>query len=40
MYCTKCGAENDDNAFRCTTCHEVLQRVQHAGKIHEKSHCK
>jgi hypothetical protein len=29
MYCTKCGAENDDNAFRCITCHEVLQRVQH-----------
>lgn len=28
MYCTKCGAENDDNAFRCTTCHEVLRRVQ------------
>jgi len=25
MYCRKCGAENDDNAYRCVNCGEVLQ---------------
>jgi hypothetical protein len=27
MYCQKCGAENDDNAFKCTSCGTVLQTV-------------
>jgi len=25
MFCTKCGATNDDNAFKCTGCGQVLQ---------------
>lgn len=28
MYCQKCGAQNDANAFKCTQCSEVLA---HAG---------
>lgn len=27
MYCRKCGAQNDDNAYRCTRCGDFL----HAG---------
>ena len=26
MYCKKCGAENDDNAYKCVNCGEVLQQ--------------
>lgn len=26
MYCSKCGAQNDDNAYKCTTCGAVLQQ--------------
>ncbi|MFA4986334.1 MAG: CD225/dispanin family protein [Candidatus Brocadiia bacterium] len=26
MFCRKCGAENDDNCFKCTCCGEVLFR--------------
>ena len=25
MYCQKCGAENDSNAYRCIKCGEVIQ---------------
>ena len=25
MYCRKCGATNDDNAFKCVNCGQVLQ---------------
>lgn len=25
MFCPNCGAENDDNAFRCLKCAEILQ---------------
>ena len=25
MYCRKCGASNDDNAYRCVRCAEILQ---------------
>lgn len=25
MYCPKCGTKNDDNAFRCVNCSEVIQ---------------
>ena len=31
MYCSKCGAQNDDNAFKCVNCGEVLQHVQPSG---------
>jgi len=27
MYCRKCGSANDDNAYKCTACGEVLQVV-------------
>ena len=27
MYCFKCGASNDDNAWKCVQCGEVLQRA-------------
>ena len=25
MYCPKCGTQNDDNAFRCIKCNEIIQ---------------
>ena len=25
MYCPKCGTQNDDNAFRCIRCSEIIQ---------------
>lgn len=25
VYCQKCGAKNDDNAFKCTNCGEIIQ---------------
>lgn len=28
MFCVKCGTENDDNAYKCIKCGEVLQHVQ------------
>ena len=24
MYCSKCGTQNDDNNFRCTSCKQIL----------------
>jgi len=27
MYCWKCGTQNDDNAFKCVNCGEILQQV-------------
>jgi hypothetical protein len=27
MFCVKCGAPNDDNAYKCTSCGTVLQRA-------------
>ena len=27
MYCTKCGTQNDNNAFRCLSCGEVIQPI-------------
>ena len=27
MFCRKCGTPNDDNAFKCTRCGEILQSV-------------
>ncbi len=31
MYCTKCGTKNDDNAFKCVQCGNILQDVQQFG---------
>ncbi len=31
MYCRKCGTQNDDNAFKCVGCGEILQQIQQAG---------
>ena len=30
MYCRRCGTHNDDNAFKCLQCGEVLQYIQQA----------
>ncbi|MDO8677798.1 MAG: CD225/dispanin family protein [Acidobacteriota bacterium] len=27
MYCRKCGTQNDDNAYKCVRCSELLQAV-------------
>lgn len=27
MYCPRCGTQNDDNAFRCISCAEVIQPI-------------
>ena len=27
MYCYKCGAQNDDNAFRCVKCGVIIQEI-------------
>lgn len=27
MYCPKCGSKNDDNAFKCVSCSEIIQAV-------------
>ena len=37
MFCSKCGTENDDNAFKCVRCGEVLQRVEAAGAPSSKN---
>ncbi len=26
MFCWKCGSQNDDNAYRCVQCNEVIQK--------------
>ncbi len=31
MYCRKCGTQNDDNAYRCLKCGEILQHVAGCG---------
>lgn len=31
MYCRRCGTQNDDNAFKCVQCGDVLQQIQQAG---------
>lgn len=28
MYCTKCGEKNDDNAYKCVKCGEVLHHIE------------
>jgi hypothetical protein len=27
MYCPKCGTQNDDNAYRCVNCQEIIQSI-------------
>lgn len=27
VYCRKCGTSNEDNAFRCTQCGEIIQTL-------------
>jgi Interferon-induced transmembrane protein/zinc-ribbon domain len=27
LFCTKCGTQNDDNAYKCVKCGEVLQQA-------------
>ena len=27
MYCPKCGTQNDNNAFKCINCSEIIQNV-------------
>lgn len=27
MYCSKCGTQNDDNAFKCSKCGEIIQKI-------------
>ena len=31
MYCPKCGTANDDNAFRCVKCNEIVQQTAAQG---------
>ncbi len=31
MYCRKCGTQNDDNAYKCVQCSEVLQQAPQVG---------
>lgn len=33
MYCRKCGTQNDDNAYKCVRCFEVLQEQVSPTKI-------
>jgi len=27
MYCPQCGTQNDDNAYRCVKCNEIIQVI-------------
>lgn len=31
MFCRKCGTQNDDNAYKCIKCGEILRQVQAGG---------
>ncbi|MCZ7593199.1 MAG: CD225/dispanin family protein [Kiritimatiellae bacterium] len=31
MYCRKCGTQNDDNAYKCVKCGEILQHTGGGG---------
>ena len=33
LFCTKCGTQNDDNAYKCVKCGEILQQVQTHGTV-------
>ena len=30
MYCPKCGKQNDDNNFKCTSCRTIIQQMPHS----------
>src|SRR5947207_12545865 len=36
MYCKKCGTQNEDNAYKCVKCGEVLQQVAPPGPPPQK----
>lgn len=33
MYCRKCGTQNDDNAYKCVRCADLLQQEAPATKV-------
>ncbi len=33
LFCQKCGTQNDDNAYKCTKCGEMLPQVQAHGPV-------
>ena len=33
MYCRKCGTQNDDNAFRCVSCGQIIQEIQQGQQV-------
>jgi uncharacterized membrane protein YvbJ len=33
MYCRKCGTQNDDNAFRCVSCGQIIQEIQQEQQV-------
>lgn len=36
MYCRKCGSANDDNAYRCVQCGEILQQPTTSSPVTEQ----
>ncbi len=37
MFCPNCGAQNDDNNFRCIKCNTIIQQISKPIKIKETS---
>jgi hypothetical protein len=33
MFCPKCGQQNDDNAYKCVKCGEILQQAAPTGAL-------
>lgn len=31
MYCSKCGSQNNDNAYKCINCGEILSQISGSG---------
>jgi hypothetical protein len=36
MYCRKCGSQNDDNAYRCVSCGEIIQQTASSTAVAEQ----
>jgi hypothetical protein len=36
MYCGNCGSKNDDNAYNCLKCRQVLQQTGGSKKPHQR----
>ena len=36
MYCKKCGSPNDDNAYKCIGCGEILQEAGGTKAVHQE----